>query len=69
MLESSIYSAKSRHVENPDDAELFEQYREAGMLRYLGRNAGNDVIAAEMQMYDVTVRKHIRSLLTKLSID
>jgi len=56
-------------VEKPDDAELFEQYREAGMLRYLGRNAGNDVIAAEMQMSDVTVRKHLRSLLTKLSID
>ena len=43
--------------------------READMLRYLGRNAGNDVIAAELHLTDATVRKHIRNLLTKLSID
>ena len=54
-------------------AAVAEKYkltgREADMLRYLGRNAGNDVIAAELHLTDVTVRKHIRNLLTKLSID
>ena len=54
-------------------AAVAEKYkltnREADMLRYLGRNAGNDVIAAELHLSDVTVRKHIRNLLTKLSIN
>ena len=43
--------------------------RETDMLRYLSRNAGNDVIAAELHLSDATVRRHIRNLLKKLSID
>jgi len=42
--------------------------RETDMLRYLSRNAGNDVIAAELHLSDATVRRHVRNLLDKLSI-
>jgi len=74
MLEKSI-RLKMNAVGSRDItiAAVAEKYkltgREADMLRYLGRNAGNDVIAAELHLTDVTVRKHIRNLLTKLSID
>jgi len=74
MLEKSIRlkmnAAGSRDVTIAAVAEKYKLTgREADMLRYLGRNAGNDVIAAELHLTDVTVRKHIRNLLTKLSID
>ena len=74
MLEKSI-RLKMNAVGSRDItvAAVAEKYkltgREADMLRYLGRNAGTDVIAAELHLTDVTVRKHIRNLLTKLSID
>jgi len=42
--------------------------RETDMLRYLSRNAGNDAIAAELHLSDVTVRRHINSLLNKLPV-
>ena len=54
-------------------AAVAEKYkltsRETDMLRYLSRNAGNDVIAAELHLTDVTVRGHIRNLLAKLAVD
>ena len=43
--------------------------RETDMLRYLGRSAGNDLIAAELHLSDATVRRHVRNLLDKLSIN
>ncbi|MCL2498529.1 MAG: helix-turn-helix transcriptional regulator, partial [Symbiobacteriaceae bacterium] len=43
--------------------------READMLRYLLKNAGNDIISAELYLSDETVRIHIRNLLRKLSIE
>ena len=53
-------------------AAVAEKYkltgRETDMLRYLGRAAGNDVIAEELHLSDATVRRHIRNLLDKLSI-
>jgi|GEM_PF-5980198 len=43
--------------------------READMLRFLRRNAATDEIASELYLSEETVRKHVRSLLEKLSID
>jgi len=43
--------------------------READMLSYLHRRIGNEVIAAELFLSEETVRKHVRALLKKLSIE
>ena len=43
--------------------------READMLRYLRRDAGNDIITEELYLSEETVRTHIRNVLKKLSIE
>jgi DNA-binding CsgD family transcriptional regulator len=50
-------------------AEYMLTNREAEMLKYLQRKAGNELIASELFVTDETVRKHVRALLKKLSID
>ena len=73
MLEKSIRQKMNavggRDITIAAAAEKFKlTSRETDMLRYLSRNAGNDVIAAELHLSDATVRRHIRNLLNKLSI-
>jgi len=43
--------------------------READILRYLRKNNGNDVIAAELYLSEETVRIHVRNVLKKLKLD
>ena len=73
MLEKSIRrkmnAVGGRDITIAAAAERFKlTSRETDMLRYLSRSAGNDVIATELHLSDATVRRHIRNLLSKLSI-
>ena len=43
--------------------------READVLSYLQRKAGNELIASELFLTEDTIRFHIRNLLKKLSIE
>jgi DNA-binding CsgD family transcriptional regulator len=43
--------------------------READMLSYLSRNAGNELIASELFLSEETVRIHVRNVIKKLSIE
>ena len=58
---------------DPVIASVVHEYkltrREADMLRYLRRNASNDIITAELFLSEETVRIHVRNLLRKLDIE
>ena len=60
-------------VSDPVISAVAEQFkltrREAEILRYLRKNAGNDVISGELYLSDETVRTHVRNLMKKLSIE
>jgi len=43
--------------------------REVDILRYLQRNNGNDIIAAELYLSEETVRIHVRNVLKKLGVE
>ena len=75
--DSLIRSIREKISEQDDPDPLIdavaEEYmltkREAEMLKYLQRKAGNEVIASELYISEETVRIHVRKLLKKLSID